>query len=142
MHLKWNTGPVSTDLDIEGLKTPGSPGRFAFNKRRESLLLHVNRQVKVFGVKHPCGNKTIKVGDKIFIAVRKAVVIDKKNNILGAYDHLNIKVHKHLSIANNTPICFEGKVGVYYKNKIKHASIVDICNIQFTQVTKKKETYI
>ena len=144
MRLKWNTGPVSTDLEIEGLKPPGSPGRFAFNRRRESLLLYVNQQVKVFGTKHPCGGKTIKVGDKVFIAVRKAVVIDKENNILGAYDHLNIKVDRQLSIANSTPICFEGKVGVYFKNKIKHASITDICNIQIhTQATQtKKENYM
>jgi hypothetical protein len=140
MKLRWASKPISTDLEIEGLKPPGCPGRFAFNKRRESLLLHINKPVKVFGIKHLCGGKTIKVGDKIFIAIRKAVVIDKEGNILGAYDHLNIKVDKNLSIANNTPICFEGKVGVYFKNRIKYASITEICNIQYIEAMRKKET--
>lgn len=94
----------------------------------------------MFGIKHSCGGKTIKVGGTIFIAVRKAVVIDKDNNILGAYDHLNIKVDKDLSIANNVPICFEGRVGVYFKDGIKHGAITNICNIRFP-ATRKKESF-
>ena len=135
MKIVWDTPPFNPgEIEIEGLPPPKEIGRFRFNKFRNYLLSHKNKRVKVFGIKHSCGNKNTNL-----ITIRKAIIINESNEILGAVDHINIKVKE--IIPNKCPISFEGIISTYLKQEKVSANKQNLveCDYQIRILSEKIE---